>query len=198
MSNTTNASEKTRKPRVRKTGAMLAEEAQKAMQRAAKAQALESLGEIEGLADMKEAVKSHKKYLFEGEALCDDVKYQERKNALQSRLANLDAKRAIALKDVFRRKDTVARFENALETIGKSILVAVSKGQSVEGNALEKMFYDAISEDDRKLLLSVEDPYAGFRRKNAPKSVTSDENSMDSDADDDVFSKDEPDEEDLD
>lgn len=181
MSDTTTG----KKPRVKKTLAERAAELQKANVRLQIAQAKETLNTMDGFRPIQEALDTHRKFIQEGEQLLDDTKYNERVAKLEARITALKAKRVIAEQDVAHRKTLVEKFETAVREIGAAVLEGIQNNVQVPSSQLEETFNDAISQDEKEVLMDTSDPYASYRRKRKEKVEATDEPQLVDDESDD-------------
>lgn len=180
-----------KKPRVKKTFAQRKAELDEANRRLQIAQAKETLNTMDGFRPIQNALDTHRKFIQEGEQLLDNAKYSERVSKLEARIAALKAKRSIAEQDVTRRKTLVEKFETAVREIGATVLNGLNNNVEVPASELEETFNDAISQDEKEVLMDTSDPYSAYRRKRKEKDavnepelpVNSDESFDDSDED---------------
>lgn len=164
-SNTVNSIKPERKPRTKKSSMEQVDAAQKELRNAYIALAKDVLQKLPDFAKIKDAVKLHRKWIAEGNALLNDTKYNDRVNSLNERLNRLEQKRTIAQSDTKRREEIMKQFDLCKEKVGQLLINAIDNNKEVSEKEIAKIFNDSISESDKQYLKDITDPFASYRHE---------------------------------
>lgn len=157
---------KVRKPRIKRSPEERAVLRKEKLQKLIRSVSMDAAKNVvkENFGHLEEAVVLHKKYAFEGKGLTDLEALQKRRENLQRRLENLNAKAAIASRDYVRRTEVLEKFEAAKAEIGTYTMAQAEKSETPNVAVLEEIISRHLSDEEYDFLLDVSDPYAAFRR----------------------------------